>query len=70
MWLWNLDDFSTENDRHLGSIGAGLRARLPGPMLLEVTYARPLDRALSIDRSRASDRLLVSLTAQLSPNFP
>lgn len=69
VYIWNLDAFSTETDRHLRSVGAGVRARLPGPMLLEVTYARPLDRALSIDRARASDRILVSLTAQVSPKF-
>ncbi len=70
VWLWNLDAFSTENDRHLRSVGGGIRARLPGPMLLEVTYARPLDRTLSINRTRASDRILVSLTTQLDPKFP
>jgi hemolysin activation/secretion protein len=73
VWIWNLDSFSNENDRHLRSVGAGVRARLPGPMLLEVTYARPLDVALSIDapeRRRATDRVLVSLTAQISPKFP
>jgi len=67
--LWNLDAFSIENKRHLRSVGGGARVRLPGPMVLEVTYARPLDRALSIDRSRAGDRLLLSLTAQLSPSL-
>ena len=70
VWLWNLDSFSTENDRHLRSVGGGVRARLPGPMVLEVTYARPLDRALSFQPKRAPDRLLVSLTAQISPEFP
>jgi hemolysin activation/secretion protein len=70
VYIWNLDAFSTENKRHLRSVGAGVRARLPGPMLLEVTYARPLDRALSIDDARAPARVLVSLTAQLSPQFP
>ena len=70
VWLWNLDSFSTENNRHLRSVGGGVRARLPGPMLLEVTYARPLDKALSIDKARAPARLLLSLTAQFSPKFP
>jgi len=67
--LWNLDAFSIEGKRHLRSVGGGARVRLPGPMVLEVTYARPLDRALSIDRARAGDRLLVSLTAQLTPSL-
>ena len=67
VWIWNLDSFSTENDRLLRSVGGGFRARLPGPMLLEMTYARPLDRALSINERRAAPRLLFSLTAQISP---
>jgi hemolysin activation/secretion protein len=70
VWLWNLDSFSTENDRRLRSVGGGVRARLPGPTLLELTYARPLDRALSLDEARAPARLLVSLTAQFSPKLP
>lgn len=70
VYLWNLDAFATENDRHLRSGGGGVRARLPGPMLLEATYARPLDRALSIDAKRAPGRFLLSLTAQISPKFP
>lgn len=69
VWLWNLDQFATETDRHLRSVGGGVRARLPGPMLLEASYARPLDRALTIDRARATDRILVSLTVQLKPKF-
>ncbi len=62
VWIWNLDSFSTETDRHLRSVGGGVRARLPGPVVLELTYARPLDRAISIDKARATARLLSSLT--------
>ena len=69
VWLWNLDNFSIEDNRHLRSVGGGLRARLPGPVLLEAIYARPLDRALSISERRAGDRLLLSLTVQVSPSF-
>jgi hemolysin activation/secretion protein len=70
VWLWNLDSFSTETDRHLRSVGGGLRVRLPGPMVLEASYARPLDRTLAFDRRRAPDRFLLSLTAQITPAFP
>ncbi|WP_374942762.1 ShlB/FhaC/HecB family hemolysin secretion/activation protein [Sphingomonas sp.] len=72
VYIWNLDSAQKQNEdkRHLRSVGGGLRARLPGPMLLEATYARPLDRALSVDRKRAPGRFLLSLTAQISPKFP
>jgi len=69
-WLWNLDSFSIENKRHLKSAGGGARARLFGPVLLEATYAKPLDRALSIAERRPPARFLLSLTAQLSPRLP
>jgi hemolysin activation/secretion protein len=70
VWLKNLDTTRIEAKRHLRSVGGGVRARLPGPMLLEVTYARPLDKTLEINESRAPARLLLSLTAQISPKFP
>lgn len=65
--IWNRDRNSTENNRSLRSYGAGARFVLPGAMLLEVTYAHPMDRALSFDKARPSDRVLVSLTTQLVP---
>jgi hemolysin activation/secretion protein len=65
--IWNLDRNSTENNRSLRSWGGGVRAVLPGFALLEVTYAKPLDRALSFDAAPPPARVLLSLTAQLVP---
>ena len=62
--IWNLDEFATEDGRTLRSWGAGARFALPGRLLLETMYARPQDRGLSTDAKRASDRVLLSLTAQ------
>ncbi|WP_295531775.1 ShlB/FhaC/HecB family hemolysin secretion/activation protein [Novosphingobium sp. Chol11] len=65
--IWNLDRNSTENNRLLRSYGGGLRIALPGIALLELTYARPVDKALSFDDARPNDRVLASLTFQLVP---
>ncbi|MBB6503695.1 hemolysin activation/secretion protein [Sphingomonas endophytica] len=67
VWLWNLERNTTENGRRLRSIGGGLRLFLPGSAILDVAYARPLDRALSFDDRRPQARLLLSLTAQFAP---
>ena len=60
--LTNLDPGALEVDRHFHSYGGGLRLALPGSMLLELTYAHPRDRALTIDKAPPPDRLLVSLS--------
>jgi hemolysin activation/secretion protein len=65
--IFNLDTGSTENDRLLRSMGGGFRLLKPGRMSLDVTYAKPLDRALSLDKTRPSPRVLVSFTLQLLP---
>lgn len=65
--LWNLDRGTSENDRLLQSLGGGLRLTMADRLALEVTYARPLDRALTIDARRPTDRVLVSITTQLAP---
>lgn len=66
--IWNDDPFTTENGRTLRSVGAGLRAYLPGALSLEAMYARPLDPELRFPGApRASDRVLLSLTAQFAP---
>jgi hemolysin activation/secretion protein len=65
--VWNLDPFTTEDGRTLNSWGGGARFSLGGRFGLEAIYARPTDRGQSTDPRRAPDRLLISLTAQLSP---
>ncbi len=66
--IWNEDVFTTERDRQLQSWGGGMRATLPGLMSLEAVYARPDDPELNLPGARrASDRLLLSLTAQFAP---
>lgn len=67
--LWNLDQNSTEKSRLLRSVGGGARFQLTRRMQLEVTYAHPLDRVLLTGSNTRppSDRVLVSLTAQLLP---
>lgn len=66
--IWNDDPFTTENDRSLRSLGGGVRAYLPGVMVLDATYAHPLDPELRLPGApRASDRVLLSLTIQFGP---
>ncbi len=67
--LWNLDPASTERNRFLRSLGGGVRLNLYNSMRLDVTYAHPLDPPLLTGASikPPSDRVMVSLTAQLIP---
>jgi len=67
VWLWNLGGDTTEARRRLRSAGGGIRATLPGRLFLEASYARPFDRAFSLDQRRPPARVLLSLTAQLAP---
>lgn len=60
--LDNLERNATERNRDFRSLGGGLRVTLPQHLALEVTYAHPLDRALSFDTARPPDRVLVSLS--------
>lgn len=64
VYLTNLDPFSTETDREFAAWGGGVRVTLPNRALLEVTYAKPEDRALSVDAGPPPERVLVSLTLQ------
>ena len=67
--LWNLDQYSTERNRTLGSVGAGARLTLINGLKLDVLYAHPLDPPLltGVTVKRAPDRVMFSLTAQLVP---
>ena len=66
IYLDNLEPNATETGRTLRSIGGGIRVTLPQHVLLEITYAHPLDRALSFDTARPPDRVLVSLSVKFS----
>jgi len=66
--IYNIQDTGNkETDRELRSVGGGFRLLKPGRFALDVTYARPLDRALVDDKKRPTQRLLVSFTLQLLP---
>lgn len=62
VWLTNLDPGSIERNRNFRSFGGGMRFGLPGAVLLELTYAHPLDKALTLDKATPPDRFLVSLS--------
>jgi hemolysin activation/secretion protein len=63
--IQNLDRDSAEPKRTLRSVGGGLRFVLPQRLVVDVTYAHPLDRVNLNDAKKASDRILVSLTAKI-----
>lgn len=65
LYLRNLDRTAIEGPRNFGSVGGGVRLSLPSRMVLDVGYAKPLDRALLLDERRPPARVLVSLTVQL-----
>lgn len=65
--LFNLDQGTLETRRVLRSVGGGARLLMPGRFVVDVTYAKPLDRALVSDLKRPGSRLLVTLTTQLYP---
>ena len=65
--LWNRDPSSSEADRLLQSVGGGVRLTMADRLALEVTYAKPLDKALTTDAKRAPERVLFSLTTQFAP---
>ncbi|MCW3836504.1 ShlB/FhaC/HecB family hemolysin secretion/activation protein [Sphingomonas canadensis] len=66
--IWNDDPFTTEDGRNLRSVGAGVRAWLPGRLAIDVSYARPLDPELDLPGARrAPSRFLLSITLQFSP---
>lgn len=63
--LRNLDRTAIEGPRDFGSFGGGVRLSLPNRLVLDVAYAKPLDRALLLDERKPPARVLVSLTLQL-----
>lgn len=67
--LDNNDPSAIEANRTLRSWGGGVRFTLEDLALLEVTYAHPEDRALTLDEAPPPARVLVSLTLQLRDLF-
>jgi hemolysin activation/secretion protein len=65
--IWNRDTGTIETRRTLDSVGGGLRAIVSGRVIFDLTYAKPLKRALSTDRAVPTDRLLFSITTKLLP---
>ena len=65
--IWNKDTGAIETRRTLDSIGGGVRAIIAGKLVLDLTYAKPLTRALTTDQDRPPARLLFSLTTKLLP---
>ncbi len=65
--IWNKDTGTIETRRTLDSVGGGLRAIVAGRVIFDLTYAKPLKRALSTDRAIPTDRLLFSITTKLLP---
>ncbi len=64
LYLRNLDRNSIEGPRHFNSVGGGVRLSLRNRLVLDIGYAKPLDKALLIDHRKPPARVLVSLTVQ------
>ena len=63
-------DFATLNPkRTLASYGGGLRMAINDNVSAEITYAKPLDRAIFSDNEKPSDRVLFSVTTKFSNGF-
>jgi hypothetical protein len=50
----------------LRSTGGGMRLGIPGKVTFEATYAHPMDRALSLDTQKPTDRFLLTVSAKIS----
>ncbi len=67
--LRNLDPFTPTPERTLASVGGGVRVFFGSGLTAEVTYAKPLDRALAIDAEKPPERVLFSLTTRFPALF-
>jgi len=65
----NLDFGTPEPKRTLASSGGGVRVSLGGDVRAELTYAKPLDRAIFSDEDKPSDRVMFSITTKFPANF-
>jgi hemolysin activation/secretion protein len=66
VFIDNLDLNATERNRTLRSTGGGMRLGIPGKVTFEATYAHPMDRALSLDTQKPTDRFLLTVSAKIS----
>ena len=66
VWVWNLDRFSTDDGRSIASWGGGARAVLAPYVLVEATFAKPIDRPFE-NGPKPPARFLLSLTGLFSP---
>ena len=64
LYLRNLDRTAIEGPRNFDSVGGGVRLSLRNRLVLDVGYAKPLDKALLLDDRKPPARVLVSLTVQ------
>ncbi len=60
----NIDPGTAIPNQTLRSVGGGLRFVLPQRLVIDVTFAHPLDKLLPSDKARPSNRVLVSLTSK------
>lgn len=60
----NIDPGTAVPKQTLRSVGGGLRFILPQRLVVDVTFAHPLDKLLSTDAAKPSNRVLVSLTSK------
>jgi hemolysin activation/secretion protein len=58
----NIDPGTAVPNRTFRSVGGGLRFILPQRLVMDLTYAHPLDKIQERDKTRPSDRMLVSFT--------
>ena len=65
----NLDFGTPDPKRTLASSGGGVRVSLGGDVRAELTYAKPLDRAIFSDEEKPSDRVMFSITTKFPATF-
>lgn len=65
----NLDFGTPDPKRTLASAGGGLRIALGDGVRAEITYAKPMDRAIFSDREKPSDRVMFSITTKFPASF-
>jgi len=65
----NLDFGTPDPKRTLASAGGGVRVSLGDGVQAEITYAKPLDRAIFTDVEKPSDRILFSVTTKFPASF-